>query len=120
MASFTNAVENMSTMAAETRVDWADFMREMKQAKVELMQERNQARMDFIREMKQAKSPSSAIQCAMGILEDEYRSKLSMEEYLEAVSVIENHTKALVFCAIAPGDVRDSWLSREIAKISKQ
>jgi hypothetical protein len=93
-----NAVENMSTMVAETRVDWVDFMQETKQAK----------------------SPSSAIQDAMGILEGEDRSKLSVEEYLEAVSVMENYTKALIFCAIAPGDIRDRWLSREIAKVSKQ
>ena len=75
--------------------------------------------LNFMRERGQAKPPFGT-QDAIRILNDEYRSKLSAEEFLSAISIFKDQSNAAVFCMLGPGDMRERWLSGEMAKASRQ
>jgi hypothetical protein len=108
-------------MAEEKELNGAmlNFMRERGQASLNTIQEREQAILNTMQEGEQA-IPSFGVQDAIRILNDEYRSKLSAEEFLSAISILKDQSNAAVFCMLGPGDLRDRWLSGEMAKASRQ
>jgi hypothetical protein len=96
-----------------------NVMREREQTILNTMQERVQAILNTMQEREQA-IPSFGVQDAIRTLNDEYHSKLSAEEFLSAISILKDQSNAAVFCMLGPGDMRERWLSSEMAKASRQ
>ena len=72
-------------------------------------------KLDYALQRDMARYPDLRIQRAIRILHAEYPQKL-LQDFLSVISLVSDRDKAVVFCEMEPGDMRDAWLSNEIAK----
>ncbi|MCJ1465730.1 hypothetical protein MMC07_004349 [Pseudocyphellaria aurata] len=67
------------------------------------------------RKTRQPDQPQSTKQeMAIALLYSDYETRLGTEGFVEAINLIENESKAMIFTSLRAGDKRDRWLERQI------
>ena len=52
------------------------------------------------------------VEQAIHLLEEQYQQRLSATDFIEAVEVLENNSKASVFITLKSSELRDRWLEK--------
>lgn len=54
------------------------------------------------------------MELAVELLKKEYLHRLSTDEFLDVVDLVENEAKASVFLSLPGIDIRDIWLQKQV------
>lgn len=57
---------------------------------------------------------STKQEMAIALLYSDYETRLGTDAFVEAINLIENESKAMIFTSLRAGDKRDRWLERQI------
>jgi len=52
------------------------------------------------------------VELAIQLLEDKYQERLSTSDFINAVDILENNSKASVFITLKSSVIRDCWLCK--------